>query len=356
LDPFNACQSGHFFTQGQLEDVILFLKRRWFLIALAAVLAIGMGFAPWLQPLSKLPGLRHLIVALVLFIMALPLEASMMLATVRRPTAALLATSINFGLLPLTMWGTVICLQQANFLQGDLGESLAIGLLVVAATPCTLASASVWTRKAGGNDAIAIMVTVITNLSCFIISPCWLLLTANRNVDLELGAMIIKLGLLVVLPMTVAQLLRIHQPLARWATGKKTQLSILSQCGILTMVFLGSIMTGNNLRQTPIGLAGLGSFTWMIITVLTIHTAMFVIGFKASKWSRLSRPDATAVGFSGSQKTLIVGLTMAVEAGGSILPMISYHVGQLLIDTLIADRLKRTADQQEQPAPPREGV
>ncbi|HIN95119.1 MAG TPA: hypothetical protein EYN03_05695, partial [Planctomycetes bacterium] len=64
------------------------LKRRWFLIALAAVLAIGMGFAPWLQPLSKLPGLRHLIVALVLFIMALPLEASMMLATVRRPTAA----------------------------------------------------------------------------------------------------------------------------------------------------------------------------------------------------------------------------------------------------------------------------
>ncbi|HIA19113.1 MAG TPA: hypothetical protein EYN70_06790, partial [Planctomycetaceae bacterium] len=124
MDHSSACQSGHFFTQGQLEDVILFLKHRWFLIALAAVLAIGMGFAPWLQPLSKLPGLRHLIVALVLFIMALPLEASMMLATVRRPTAALLATSINFGLLPLTMWGTVIFLQQANFLQGDLGESL----------------------------------------------------------------------------------------------------------------------------------------------------------------------------------------------------------------------------------------
>ena len=52
--------------------------------------------------------------------------------------------------------------------------------------------------------------------------------------------------------------------------------------------------------------------------------------------------------------------------------MISYHVGQLLIDTLIADRLKRTADQpfaeadhglpvhnfggqQEQPDSPREG-
>ena len=120
------------------------------------------------------------------------------------------------------------------------------------------------------------------------------------------------------------------------------------------MVFLGAIMTGNNLRQTPIGLAGLGSFTWMIITVLAIHTVTFIVGFKASQWSGLSRPDATAVGFSGSQKTLIVGLTMAVEAGGSILPMISYHVGQLLIDTLIADRLKRTAEEPEQPDSPRE--
>jgi sodium/bile acid cotransporter 7 len=285
--------------------------------------------------------------------MALPLEASLMLATIRRPTAALLATGINFGLLPLTMWGAVICLQQGNLLHGALGENLAIGLLVAAATPCTLATASVWTRKAGGNDAISIMVTVITNVSCFIISPCWLLMTANRNVNLELAPMVIKLGLLVVLPMTVAQLLRIHQPFGRWATGKKPQLSILSQCGILAMVFLGSIMTGNNLRQTPIGLAGLGSFTWMIITVLTIHTAMFFVGFKTSTWGGLSRPDSIAVGFSGSQKTLIVGLTMALEAGGSILPMISYHVGQLLVDTLIADRLKRNSEEpKEAEVPP----
>ncbi len=336
--------------------MILFLKRRWFLVSLAAVLAIGMGGAPWLEALAELPGLRHLIVALVLFVMALPLEASLMLATIRRPTAALLATGINFGLLPLTMWGTVICLQQGNLLHGALGENLAIGLLVAAATPCTLASASVWTRKAGGNDAISIMVTVITNVSCFIISPCWLLMTANRNVNLELGPMVIKLGLLVVLPMTVAQLLRIHQPFARWATGKKPQLSILSQCGILAMVFLGSIMTGNNLRQTPIGLAGLGSFTCMIITVLAIHTAMFLIGFKTSTWGGLSRPDAIAVGFSGSQKTLIVGLTMAVEAGGSILPMISYHVGQLLVDTLIADRLKRNSEEPEEAEAPPESA
>ena len=114
------------------------------------------------------------------------------------------------------------------------------------------------------------------------------------------------------------------------------------------MVFLGAIMTGNNLRQTPFGLAGLGSFTWMIITVLAIHTAMFLVGFKTSTRGGLARPDAIAVGFAGCQKTLIVGLSMAVDAGGSILPMISYHVGQFLVDTLIAERLKRNSEDSEE--------
>ena len=272
-------------------------------------------------------------------------------STVRQPKAPFLGAAVNFGLLPLAMWGAVSLLQQADFLSAWKGDDLSIGLLVVAATPCTLASASVWTRKAGGNDSIAIMVTVLTNASCFIISPCWLVLTVRQSNTLEIGAttpalgeMMMKLGLLVVLPMALAQLVRIYRPLANWATKKKPELSILSQCGILTMVFMGAIMTGNGLQLERVGLNSWGSFSWMIFTVLTIHTGMFLVGFRISQRLRLSRPDAIAVGFSGSQKTLIVGLEMAVQAGGSILPMISYHVGQLLIDTLIADRLKRNSN------------
>ena len=50
---------------------------------------------------------------------------------------------------------------------------------------------------------------------------------------------------------------------------------------------------------------------------------------------------AVAVGFAGSQKTLMVGLTIALQFGGlTILPMLAYHVLQLLIDTLLANRLR----------------
>jgi sodium/bile acid cotransporter 7 len=55
----------------------------------------------------------------------------------------------------------------------------------------------------------------------------------------------------------------------------------------------------------------------------------------------LPRKDQAAVAFAGSQKTLMIGLAIAVEFGGlAVLPMMAYHVGQLLVDTLLADRLR----------------
>ena len=48
---------------------------------------------------------------------------------------------------------------------------LAGGLIVASVVPCTLASAAVWTRKAGGEDSIAMMTTVVTNVGCIAIVP-----------------------------------------------------------------------------------------------------------------------------------------------------------------------------------------
>ena len=55
----------------------------------------------------------------------------------------------------------------------------------------------------------------------------------------------------------------------------------------------------------------------------------------------MRREDRIAVGFAGSQKTLMVGLQLCIELQVEMLPMVAYHVGQLLVDTLIADRLRK---------------
>lgn len=316
----------------------LFIQR-WFLIALVAVLAIGSLFAQQLQPLTSLdlPGtsmpLRSAIVAVVLFLMAFPLEASAMWQAMRRPWPPLLAVGVTFGLLPLFAWG----------ISFGLNAELGGGLLVAAATPCTLASAAVWTRRAGGNDAVAILVTIITNLLCFIVTPLWLLAMTGENVsspDLSLRKMSMNLGLLVVLPMLAAQFLRQYKPLGIWATREKHMLGVLAQCGLLTMVMFGAIQSGIGLSdptQSPLSALDLLA---MLAAVCLVHTVMLWVGLLLAKLARFSREDQIAVAFAGSQKTLMVGLLMAISLKVSILPMVAYHISQLFIDTLIADRFR----------------
>jgi solute carrier family 10 (sodium/bile acid cotransporter), member 7 len=148
-----------------------FLIHRWFLISLAVVLLVGMAFHSALEPLSEIRAFRNGVVATVLFLMALPLEARAVWQSLRRPLAPLLGVTVNLLLLPIFAW----------FVSLGLSPTWAVGLYVAAATPCTLASAAVWTRRAGGNESVAILVTIITNLSCFVVTPLWLwILTGHR--------------------------------------------------------------------------------------------------------------------------------------------------------------------------------
>ena len=87
----------------------------------------------------------------------------------------------------------------------------------------------------------------------------------------------------------------------------------------------------------------------MIAVVLGLHLAMLGLGLLLSRAARVARADGVAVAFASSQKTLAVGLQLASDYHASLLPMITYHAGQLILDTLIADRMyaQRTAKPDE---------
>lgn len=361
--------------------MIRFFQQRWFLILLAVTLAVGFGGSSRLGPIADWKWLRDADVAAVLFLMALPLEASAIYRLIRRPLAPLLAVFVTFGLLPLIAW----CV--SFLLTGGQGP----GLLIAAATPCTVASAAVWTRRAGGNDAVATMVTVVTNGLCFVVTPLWLWVFLGQGVqsdELEFKSAVWQLGRLVVAPMIVGQLLRLIPWVARVSTRHRTVLGILAQCGILYMVLVGSVQSGRQLDRTVspnvvlpnvvlptesppadaprrsagaliptltpkptmvVAAAGqspgLIDFLIMLAGVSFVHTSSLWLGVQLSRWCGLSREDRIAVGFSGSQKTLMIGLKVALDYHISILPMVTFHVAQLLIDTLVADRMaRRTAE------------
>jgi sodium/bile acid cotransporter 7 len=298
---------------------------------LVAALVVGIRQAESLQWIAGQNWLRDSIVAAVMFCMSLPLEARDMWQSLRKPGPPLLAIGITYGALPVFAWIL------SRMLEDDLGA----GLLVAAATPCTMASASVWTRRAGGNDAVATLVTIVTNSTCFFVTPLWLVVLTGKtagfeNPDLGFAKMTIQLGLLVVLPIVLAQIFRRRTAVAEMATRNKIYFGVLAQCGILGMVLLGAIKTGLRLNEQSNAISAV-EFVMMLIAVVVVHLSMFWLGVVLARGCGFSRADQIAVGFSGSQKTLMVGLLMALTLKVSVLPMVAYHCLQLFLDTLIAD-------------------
>jgi sodium/bile acid cotransporter 7 len=283
-------------------------------------------------------------VASVLLVMSVSLETGAMWGAVRRPTAAALAAAVNLGIVPPLAW-----------LAGRLLErSLAEGMIVAAVVPCTQASAAVWTRRAGGNDAIAVLTTMTTSLACFVVTPAWLTLLVGRTGSAEqsFGALVLRLALVVVAPILAGQLLRALAPVRQWATMHARGLSMYAQAGIIAMVFVGAVECGKQMARLEEGLAPLaGHIALMAALVAVVHTAAWFAGFRAGRLLGLPLADRIGVAFASSQKTLMIGLAIAIDFGGlAVLPMVAYHFEQLLIDTMLADRLRRRGSAANVPA------
>ena len=307
-------------------------RTHWFLWLLALTLLTGFTIPAPLASLADARTLRQWIIAAVLFATILPLDMAAFGHALTRPTAPILAVLVNYGLVPLVAWPL------SRLLPGELST----GLVIAAAVPSTVASAAVWTRRAGGNEVIALIVTVVTNFLCFLVTPFWVLVATGRSgANISLPEMVAKLAFIVVLPMALAQIARRRAVVSEFAARRRHGLAVFSQLGILVVVLMGAVQCGLKLGALPDQDSRLGHFGLMVALVVVLHSIALFAGQAVGRLSGLSRSDWIAVGFAGSQKTLMVGLHVALLLGGglTILPMVAYHAAQLLIDTVVADRL-----------------
>lgn len=309
------------------------IQKYWFLVALVVILVSGYCASTPLHWLGDWDGIKWIVIFVTMFLMSWPLSIAQFGSTLAQPGPVILATALNIGIIPLIAWP----------LAGLAGAELGPGILIAAATPSTLASAAVWTRRAKGNDRVAIMVTIITNASCFFVLPFWIYIQTGSQIDAsQLKVTIVKLILFVVLPMGLAQLARLHRTTAAWATRKKPQLSFVALIGVLSIVFLGAIKMGVRFNTTESGTAGFSTphLLLALSIVCFLHTSVFWLGIGIAKQFGFAREDQIAVGFSGSQKTLMIGLSTAITLGFSMIPIVMYHTFQLLIDAAFAERIR----------------
>lgn len=323
--------------------MIAAVGRQWFLLALAGVLIIGSAAHATLAPYAALIPKDALVFAIMLA-MSSPLDLRRSLNSRTAALAVAIGVGVNAGLAGPLAW-----------LAGrGMPSELALGLVIAALAPCTLASAAVWTRRGGGVEAVALGVTVVTNLLSFIVLPAWAWTLLGRNTSIDAVALGVRLLLIVVVPIALGQLLRQAAPFQEWSDRHRRRLSLAAQLGLLGMVLIGAVRTGAVLAD-PATRLGPAAWLGLVVTAAAVHTALFAIAWSASRGAGIPRGEALAAAVAGSQKTLAVGLSVAMDYGSlAILPMIVYHALQLLIDTVLVDRLKRQSDA-DRPQPAESG-
>lgn len=328
-----------------------FLRHHWFVLSVCILVPagflIGRGMTPSQAEVFDQrvgPIASRVLAAAILFLMSFTLDGRKIRQAIRSPKAVLWASLVNAGIIPLLAL-PLMKLQPV--------DDFRIGLMIAAAVPCTMAAASMWTRSAGGNDAISLLVTTLTNGLCFLVAPFWLGLASGESLNLVAGDMVLPLIIGSFIPIVVGQVVRLNGRCARFADLRKTFFSNIAQgCIILQIVWVCIVagpQVGDGVSQGDRNGWIAAGIAWA--SCVALHVVGLILGAAGGKWFGFPREDRIAAAFAASQKTLPIGILIARDPQllgrlgmpFAVFPMLMYHVTQLVIDTIIVECIKPEA-------------
>ncbi len=225
------------------------------------------------------------------------------------------------------------------FLIGNVAEGdIFVGGMILACQAGTLSSAIVLTMAAGGNVPLALIITIITNTVSAFITPAMLnfLLSAGQGAVFNVKDMIVKLVLVLILPVVLAQILRLFiKPYLEYINPYRKFLG--------KMVVIIFVLTGSAASSEQFG-SNIHIVFFVLLFVIVVHGIMLTSAAIFSRVTGADRESRTAILFCSSQKTLPAGLMIwsTYFAQFSLAPIVivSYHVVQLFIDSIIVNVLK----------------
>ena len=231
----------------------------------------------------------------------------------------------------------------ARLLDGWLPPLVALGFLYCGVLPTTVQSATTYTNMAGGNVATSVVGSAIGNLAGIAATPILFALLAGREGAPPLsGDLGVRIALILLLPFLIGQMLQ--RWVRPWVLAHPALVKSIDQGAIAIAVyaaFSAAVIAGIWSQLSPADLALIGGGV----------AAMLAAGFGGAWWlgGRLTRDKGTqsAILFLGSHKSLAVGAPLAAllfppqAAGMILLPILLYHLAQLILSAWIAPVLAR---------------
>lgn len=247
-------------------------------------------------------------------------------------------------LLPLVAWcfGAMALagLALSRLVDGHVPGEIAIGFLFLGTLASTVQSATAYTSLAGGNVAASVVAAALLNiLGVFATAPLFALLGGFATVDVGWGALGRILALLV-LPFVLGQAL---QGLGRaWVTGHPRLVTWLDRAAIAIAVYVAfSAAVEQGIWQA------LGAWQWIAVGAALAGLLLFAFGGGWLLGGALRLPRVTRISFmfAGAHKSVVSGAPIALilfgaeRAGLILVPLLAYHLFQLIVSAPLATRL-----------------
>ena len=316
-----------------------FIKKNWFLLALAAVCAITIvETGARLAQAGNWCKSKHgadAVIFLIFLATGLILKTEKIREGVEDIKGIAITLTIIFVIAPGAAYAIALL---------PLDPGIKIGLFLVAIMPSTLTSGVVMTGASGGNMANSLLITIIGNGLSIITIPLTLTILLgiggeSQAVPIQKGAMMVQIALLVMVPLLIGLVLRPKRlNLDRWF---QRMIPVFNQCMILVIVW----MALSGAREAVLG-GGARTFQILILSFL-FHAILLAVAFVSARLFRIGPGKRESIIFMGGQKTLplsvLLQTTLFPQYGLSLVFCVIHHFVHLMMDGYLVGRFRTSA-------------
>lgn len=316
-------------------------RRLVFLLTLVCTVTLAFVFPNGGVYLSRVfPSIQTVLIVMMYLGMGMTTDSSVLMSGLSRWRLHLFIQGCLFILAPLLSYAFF------KILSLKFGVDDSVGILFVGTLPTTITSCILLTKQSGGNSVGAMYNATLSQLLGVFITPLLLTLFLHTHVG-GTGSISSVIGTLmrkILIPLVIGQIIRLKLKGIVVALGKIPEIVIYY--AIFVILYL-------NLTQVLSSGQSIGSISSLVVTgissVLLLVTLLGSI-WHVSGWLRFDKEDRIAITYTGTQKTLGMGIPLAalyfsenpVMASRTTIVIIVYYIASLFLSFILVETLVKT--------------
>ncbi|NIJ46482.1 sodium/bile acid cotransporter 7 [Wenyingzhuangia heitensis] len=305
-----------------------------FILSLLGAILIAVVF-PNGAKLLKIKEITNIGIACIFFFYGLKLSFKEIQSGLRNYKVHVLIQITTFLIFP------IILILLKPIITNLVGPDFWIGLFFLAALPSTVSSSVVMVSLAKGNVPSAIFNASISGIIGVFVTPVWISIFVSTSGNISLSSVFLKLFIQIIAPLTLGLLF--NKKIGVYAKKNSKRIAFFDKVIIVLIVYASFC---SSILENIFGGVSILNLVYLFFIVVFLFGLLMAIVFVTSKFLKLKYQDKITAMFCGSKKSLVHGSAMLKiiflnnpSAGMYLLPVMLYHISQLMILAFVANKL-----------------